>query len=89
MLLIVDPFREQESVPVDDIRRGLGLTKAEAALLVLLHADVSLPQAAERLGVSYETARTQLKSIFNRTGTRRQSEALQLVHNLTGGLRLG
>lgn len=89
LLLIVDPFREQESVPVEDIRRGLGLTKAEAALLVLLHADVSLPQAAEQLGVSYETARTQLKSIFNRTGTRRQSEALQLVHNLTGGLRLG
>jgi DNA-binding CsgD family transcriptional regulator len=89
LLLIVDPFREQESVPADEIRRGLGLTKAEAALLMLLHSDIALPQAAEQLGVSYETARTQLKSIFNRTGVRRQSEALQLVHNLTGGLRVG
>jgi DNA-binding CsgD family transcriptional regulator len=88
VLLIVDPFREQESVPAAEIRRGLGLTKAEATLLMLLHADVSLPQAAEQLGVSYETVRTQLKSIFDRTGVRRQSEALHLVHNLTGGLRV-
>lgn len=88
LIFIVDPFREQEAVPADDIRRGLGLTKAETALLMLLHADISLPQAAEQLGIAYETARTQLKSIFNRTGARRQSEVLHLVHNLTGGLRL-
>jgi DNA-binding CsgD family transcriptional regulator len=88
LLLIVDPFREREPVSVDDIRRGLGLTEMEAGLLALLQGNVALPQAALRLGIAYETARTHLKNIFNRTDTRRQSEILRLVHNLTGGLRL-
>jgi DNA-binding CsgD family transcriptional regulator len=87
LLLIVDPFRDRAQASIEDIRGVLGVSGAEAMLLSLLHADVPLPEAANRLGISYETARSQLKNAFQRTGTRRQSEILQLLNNIAGGLQ--
>lgn len=89
LLFIVDPFRDRPSAPADEVRQVLGLTRAEANLLALLEADTPLPQAADRLGVSYETARTQLKQIFRRTGTRRQSEIVSIVRRMMLRLRSG
>lgn len=89
LLFIVDPFRGRPPAPADEVRQVLGLTKAEANLLALLEADTPLPQAADRLGVSYETARSQLKQIFRRTGTKRQSEVLNLVRRMVLRLKSG
>ena len=53
---------------------SFGLTPAEARLALQLVAGEALRSAAVKLGISYETARTELKNIFNKTGTCRQGE---------------
>ena len=52
----------------------LGLTRAEAALAVRLVKGQSLIDSAAALGISRFTARTQLYSIFDRTGVHRQAQ---------------
>ena len=59
-----------------------GLTGAEAELVGLLSRGASLEEAADRRGVTLNTARSQLKQAFAKTGTRRQGELVQFV--LTG-----
>lgn len=59
-----------------------GLTKAEAELVGLLTQGDSLDEAAKRRGVTVNTARSQLKQAFAKTGTRRQGELIQFI--LTG-----
>lgn len=55
------------------------LTPAEARLVRRLVAGDSLKSSAEALGIGYETARNDLKAIFDKTGTRRQMELVVLV----------
>ncbi|QDX80003.1 hypothetical protein B9N43_01265 [Denitratisoma sp. DHT3] len=62
----------------------LGLTRAEAALAVRLVKGASLIDAAASLGISRFTARTQLASIFDRTGVHRQA---QLVGHILGMMK--
>lgn len=59
--------------------RRLGLTAAEARLTAKLVQGLSLTDAADALDITAHTARTQLKSIFAKTGVRRQSELLRLL----------
>ncbi|CAG2146729.1 helix-turn-helix transcriptional regulator [Cupriavidus numazuensis] len=65
------------------LRELYGLTPAEIRLAMLLTTGIGLPEACEQLGIRRETSRTQLKSIFTKTGTGTQA---QLAHLLT---RLG
>lgn len=63
---------------VQDLGEAFGLTAAEATMAVaLLSGDVK--SAAAAAAVSYETARTHLKSIFRRVGVRRQSELTRIL----------
>jgi len=55
------------------------ITPAEARLAARLAALRSVEEASDDLGVSVSTARTQLKSLFSKTGTRSQSELLMLL----------
>ena len=55
------------------------LTPAEGELVQLLAQGRSLEEAAAFRSVTLNTARSQLKQIFAKTGTRRQSELLQVV----------
>ena len=55
------------------------LTPAQARLVVHLTAGHSLRSTANKLGVKYESARTYLKSIFQKTGTHRQAELVLTV----------
>jgi DNA-binding CsgD family transcriptional regulator len=60
--------------------RGLyGLTPAEARVAELVSQGHSLPEAAEFMHVTHETARSQLKSVFSKTGARRQNELVRLI----------
>jgi DNA-binding CsgD family transcriptional regulator len=59
-----------------------GLTPAEIRLTHALLESDSLAQAAEPLGISINTAKTQLASIFRRTGVRSQKELAQLAARL-------
>lgn len=55
------------------------ITPAEARLAARLAALRTVEEAAEDLGISVSTARTQLKTVFGKTGTRSQSELLMLL----------
>ena len=71
------------------LRALRGLSEAEVRLAVALGSGKTLAQAAESLGVAYETARSQLKAIFVKTNTHRQAELLRLLVQLaSGGPRL-
>lgn len=69
------------------VRRLYALTPAEARLVVQLLQGQTLQEIAGELGVSVTTARTHLRSVFSKTGTRRQSELVRVL--LTGPAQLG
>ena len=56
-----------------------GLTDAEIRLVTELLEGCGLTAAAEKLGVSRNTVHSQLSSVFQKTGTKRQSELLRLL----------
>ena len=60
------------------------LTKAELRLATQLYEGLSLADAAARNSVSLETVRAQLKAVFDKTNTRRQSELVALLLRLIG-----
>lgn len=75
-------FSDPDSKPVhtiDDIALMLGLTPAEARLVSELSQGRTLVDAAAAIGVSANTAKSQLKSVFLKTGCKRQSELAALV----------
>ena len=77
-LIVTDPEAEPV-VPREWLRRRYGLTPKEAQLAQSLSQGVTLREAAEVNGVTYETARWYLKNIFQKTGTVRQSELVRLL----------
>jgi DNA-binding CsgD family transcriptional regulator len=56
-----------------------GLTRAETRLAQILASGQSMKDAAARLRVAQSTLRSQLKSIFAKTNTNRQSELVRLL----------
>lgn len=76
----------------DLVARAFDLTRAEARLAALVAGGAAPEQAARRLGVGRETVRSQLKAVFAKTGTHRQSELaallLRLASLLLGALSL-
>lgn len=83
LLFIVDPFANRAQASADELRRAFGLTQAEARLLLKLKDDVPLTAAAEQSGITYQTARTHLKSIMQKTQTKRQAELLSIVQRMS------
>ncbi|MER8823056.1 helix-turn-helix transcriptional regulator [Mesorhizobium sp. M0991] len=61
------------------------LTMSEARLARKICSGQGVEAAADELGVSYETARNQLKSVFAKTQTHRQSELATLLTRLSNG----
>lgn len=61
------------------LRDAYGLSAMEADLAARLHADHSLDEIATQRGVTRETLRTQLKSLFHKTGVTRQSSLIKLL----------
>jgi DNA-binding CsgD family transcriptional regulator len=64
------------------LSKAFGLTPAEAKLASILTEGVNPEQAAEELGISRSTARNQLKAIFAKTSTHRQSELVALLSRI-------
>lgn len=65
--------------PVDNVRHLYSLTGVEADLLRLLVGGATIAEAAERRGVTLNTARSQLKALFEKTNTKSQAALIQLV----------
>jgi DNA-binding CsgD family transcriptional regulator len=62
--------------------RAFRLTEAEARLASSLAAGDGIDAASDRLAISRETARTQLRAVFAKTGTHRQAELVALLSRL-------
>ena len=67
------------SESIELLRCHFGLTPAEARLALHLVAGETLRSAEAKLCITYETARTHLKNIFNKTGTSRQAELVIVI----------
>lgn len=66
------------------LERLFGLTRTEAELTVRLAQGESSEAIASARGVSVETVRTQLRTVFRKTGTHRQGELVCLVGRVAG-----
>jgi DNA-binding CsgD family transcriptional regulator len=65
-----------------------GLSHAEIRLVSIISRGNSLNEASEDLHVTYGTVRSQLKSIFHKTQTKRQSQLMKLVLTLNAAAEL-
>jgi DNA-binding CsgD family transcriptional regulator len=80
VLFISDPDQDLE-VPADLLRRCYGLTPAEGRLTMVILEGHSLTVAADSCGVTHNTAKSQLKSVFLKTQVNRQGELIRLLLN--------
>lgn len=70
----------------DVAKKLFGLTPAETALSLQLANGLSLEEAAEALDIRRNTARAHLRSIFSKTGVRRQTELVRIFLNSVAAL---
>ena len=68
---------------VGDLNRWLGLSPAESRLANALRRNGTLADAAAALGVSANTARNQLASIFSKLGISRQGDLSRILAELS------
>jgi DNA-binding CsgD family transcriptional regulator len=78
IVLVIDPKSDEPADPAV-VRDVLGLTLGEARVAALIGAGLPPRDAAEKLGIAEETARTALKRVFAKTGVSRQSELAALL----------
>jgi DNA-binding CsgD family transcriptional regulator len=81
-LVLVRPSGPAEPPDPSTVRDLLDLTLGEARIASLVGSGASPREAAERLGIAEETARTVLKRVFSKTGVSRQSELAGLITRL-------
>ncbi len=80
ILVLRDPAL-QAPWPAAALARLFNLSNAEANLASELAKGASIDEASATLGISRNTARTQLKSIFLKTGINRQSDLIRALLN--------
>jgi DNA-binding CsgD family transcriptional regulator len=81
LLLCVD-LNTLRSAQADVLQRGFGLTRRESLIAAALSTGISLHQIARWHGVGIGTVRGQLKSVFIKTGTKRQAELVAMLARL-------
>jgi DNA-binding CsgD family transcriptional regulator len=79
VILLLTDLRSPLRPEATQFSAAFGLTAAEAKLAAKLASGVGIDAAASSLGVSRETARSQLKAVFAKTNTRRQAELAGLL----------
>lgn len=77
-IFVSDPEQQSEA-PLTVITQLFGFTPTEANLALLLVNGLTLDEAAAQLGVSRNTARTHLRSVFAKTGVSRQTLLVRLI----------
>jgi DNA-binding CsgD family transcriptional regulator/PAS domain-containing protein len=81
IVLVIDPRADEPPDPAV-VRDLLGLTLGEARIAALVGSGLPPREAAEKLGITEETARTALKRVFSKVGVSRQSELTALLTKL-------
>ena len=71
----------QAHPPIRLTQQLFQLTPAETALAIELANGLSLDEASDLLGIKRNTARAHLRSIFSKTGVRRQTELVRIFLN--------
>ena len=70
----------RQPITTETLSNAFGLTQAEGRLVqTMLNGSNSLTEAAEELGVSKHTVRSQIKNILEKTGTHSQTELIKKV----------
>lgn len=82
---VSDPERHPE-IPLDRLMTLYGLTRAEAQLARELTAGHDLQHIAAATHRTMNTVRTQLKQVFQKTGTNRQAQLVRLALEMEGNL---
>jgi len=72
----------QERKPVAVLADLFGLTPREAQVASGLVTGADLRDVAEGAGLTYESARTHLKSVLSKTDTHRQGELVALLNRI-------
>jgi DNA-binding CsgD family transcriptional regulator len=80
-VVLVDPSARRQT-PEINMQRSFGLTAAEARLASQISTGDSLDRVCDVIGISKETGRAQLKSIFAKTGIGRQAELVLLMSRM-------
>jgi DNA-binding CsgD family transcriptional regulator len=71
-------------IPAEALVAAFRLTPAELRVLLAIVEIGGVPDVASTLGISEATVKTHLKHVFDKTGTRRQSDLAKLVASFTG-----
>ena len=69
----------QRNISIDAFAKLYRLSRAEVALVTELLDGLSIIEASTALGISENTARVQLRSVFTKTDTHRQTDLIRLV----------
>lgn len=78
-ILIFDDPGPRRRQNADALQKTFGFTPAEAKLALEMLKGDGRAAAAERCGISINTARTQLSSIFEKANVRRQAELIKVL----------
>lgn len=81
-ILLLKDLTSNSSPAIEMLNAAYGLTPAEARLARALSDGSGLERAFESLEIKRETARSQLKTIFGKTGTRSQAELAALMNRI-------
>ena len=84
---IFDPLKKQTTT-FNVVADCYNFTNTEAELAVSLMHGASLEESAQKRGVSYNTMKTYLHSIFSKTNTNRQVDLVSLLLRTVAGFRL-
>jgi DNA-binding CsgD family transcriptional regulator len=79
IIFMADPAKISPPGP-RQLRHQFGLTAAEASLASQIIRGRGLKACAELIGISEPTARTHLRRIFEKTGTKRQADLVRLIY---------
>lgn len=82
IVLLVDPEPDRP-LDVRVLSQVFGLSAAEIRLAKCIVRGLSTKDASDELRIGYETARTELKTIFHKTGVHRQAEFVTLLRRIS------
>ncbi len=80
VVFISDPEGTPE-ISADTLKDLFGFTGSEARVAAYLANGHSLPEAAEALSISINTAKSHARNIYEKTGVNKQTKFIQLISN--------